>query len=400
MSELSDGDTVGLLAGGTNPTDPQLWTGAGATQSYNTFDNLSASYLVSLGNLVVQSEYRIGNVGFDRQLAVSDLDTTNTALLNATQNRFTGEVSANALTSENEDNTGDPRVLLRSTDHTTTTTLTGSMSQDSDTTRFQASGASGRFVYRLDTSGADTMQLIYNTTTLKNELQIYDTATTTMYKCLTQSPSDIQGVVGSAGLIPNNATTFNVLQSFAGGLTMTSAPASGNVAFSSSTGDLTFASGAELRKDTFLSGGADLFDTVGGLVDRTSGTLIPTTTSLVASGTGGGSDIEFQSGISISLPCTMLAERKGTNGTTAVYRMTFRGRISFAASSTTVIPLFTLPAQYLPTTEQNFLVMGHTLDKFIRIDISTAGSVSISGEGSTAGSTFANLGQIAFWVGI
>lgn len=405
-SDLTNDRGYAQLMGGTDPANPQQFGATGTT--YNKFSQLSADFIYSIGNIVVQNEYRIGTLGTDRQLRCTDLDTVNMALLDATQNRFTGEVSANTLTAENVDNTSDPILSLRSTDYTNTLTYAGSISQENENMRFQASvpvagSATGaRFIWRLPTGAGspDSMQLRFNTTTNTVNLELYDPATTTMYKCLTQSPSDIQGIVGSAGLLPNTSMTFNVTQTFAGGVSLTSTPASGAVAFSSSTGDMTFSSGAQLLKDTFQSGSADLFDTVGGLVDRSAASLLPSVFNLVT-GTPTGTEVQLASGVLVSVASSIISERNGTNAGTAVYRVSMRGRLSgFTTATGTNILLFTLPAGYRPTIEQNFICMGHTFDKFVRIDIATSGGVSISGDGSSVGSQFVNLGTIDFWAGI
>lgn len=405
-SDLTNDRGYAQLMGGTDPTNPQVF-GSTAT-TYNKFSQLSADFIYSIGNLVVQNEYRIGTFGTDRQLRCTDLDTVNIALLNATQNRFTGEVSSNTLTSENVDNTSEPILTLRSTDYTNTLTYAGSISQENENMRFQASvpvagSATGaRFIWRLPTGvgSPDSMQLRFNTTTNTVNLEIYDPATTSMYKCLTQSPSDIQGIVGSAGLIPNTSLTFNVSQTFAGGLNMTSTPASGAVAFSSSTGDMTFSNGAQLLKDTFQSGSADLFDTVNGLVDRSATSLLPSVFNLVTT-TPTGTEIQLSSGINIHIASAVISEKHGTNGSTPVYRVSMRGRLTgFTTATGTNILLFTLPAGYRPTIEQNFICMGHAGDKQVRIDIATSGTVTISGDGSSVGSQFVNLGTIDFWAGI
>lgn len=405
-SDLTNDRGYAQLMGGTDPVNPQVF-GSTAT-TYNKFSQLSADFIYSIGNIVVQNEYRIGTLGTDRQLRCTDLDTVNMALLDATQNRFTGEVSANTLTAENVDNTSEPILSLRSTDYTNTITYAGSISQENENMRFQASvpvagSATGaRFIWRLPTGAGspDSMQLRFNTTTNTVNLELYDPATTAMYKCLTQSPSDIQGIVGSAGLLPNTSMTFNVAQTFAGGVNLTSTPASGAVAFSSSTGDMTFSSGAQLLKDTFQSGGADLFDTVGGLVDRSATSLLPSVFNLVT-GTPTGTEIQLASGITIHIASAVISQRNGTNGSTPVYRVSMRGRLTgFATSTGTNILLFTLPTGYRPTIEQNFICMGHTGDKLVRIDIATSGTVTISGAGSSVGSQFVNLGTIEFWAGI
>ena len=406
-SDLTNDRGYAQLMGGTDPTNPQQF-GATGTTTYNKFSQLSADFIYSIGNLVVQNEYRIGTFGTDRQLRCTDLDTVNMALLNVTQNRFTGEVSANSLTSENVDNTSEPILTLRSTDYTNTLTYAGSISQENENMRFQASvpvagSATGaRFIWRLPTGAGspDSMQLRFNTTTNTVNLELYDPATTSMYKCLTQSPSDIQGIVGSAGLLPNTSMTFNVAQSFAGGINLSSSPASGAVAFSASTGDMTFWSGAQLLKDTFLSGSADLFDTVGGLVDRSASSLVPSVFNLVTT-TPTGTEIQLSSGITLHIASAVISERHGTNSGTAVYRVSMRGRLAgFTTATGTNILLFTLPAGYRPTIEQNFICMGHAGDKQVRIDIATSGTVTISGDGSSVGSQFVNLGTIDFWAGI
>jgi len=86
-----------------------------------------------------------------------------------------------------------------------------------------------------------------------------------------------------------------------------------------------------------------------------------------------------------------------------VYRVSCRGRLTGFTVNTAgagSINLFTLPAGYRPTIEQNFVAQGHPDDKQVRIDINTSGLVSIAEEGSSNGAQFCNLGTIDLWSGI
>jgi hypothetical protein len=165
-------------------------------------------------------------------------------------------------------------------------------------------------------------------------------------------------------------------------------------------GKMVFNSTGELRKTGTSSGTTDLFTAVDTCLDRSAVSWVPVVQNLV-SGTPVGIEIQLASGITNSVQSSVISSRLGTNAGTAVFKVSLRGRLTFAAiggSGSTL--LFTLPVGLRPTIEQNFICQQHVGIGSCRVDIPTSGIVSIDNASSTAGASFCNLGTISFYAGI
>ena len=294
-----------------------------------------------------------------------------------------------------------------------------------DDTRIQANTNADTIVCRLGGTGADHLQLSYDSTTNKSLLKLYDfSATPPQYYNVGGSPDDLAGLIAS---IQNTSLTFNgsTTETFEGGLvstgTCTLSGAVVNLGTGTNTATITCMNDtadrlnvvagkiqldatATLAKTGTTSGATDIFTVTDTLVDRSAASFTPTLFNLVT-GTPTGNEIQLAGVITNSVQSSIQAVRYGTNSGTAVYRVSARGRLTGftvvnSGPGSGSIDLFTLPVGYRPTVEQNIISQGHAGDGQVRIDISTSGLVSIAEGASTNGSTFCNLGTLDIWAGI
>lgn len=165
-------------------------------------------------------------------------------------------------------------------------------------------------------------------------------------------------------------------------------------------GKMVFNASAELRKTGTTSGTTDIFTAVDTCLNRSAVSWVPIVQNLVT-GTPTGIEIGLPTGITNSVQSSVITNRLGTNGTTAVFKVTLRGRLTFTAIGTTgSLELFTLPSGFRPTIEQNFICQQHVGKGSVRVDVRPSGLVSIDNESSTTGATFCNLGTISFYAGV
>lgn len=292
--------------------------------------------------------------------------------------------------------------------------------------RIQANANTNTIKFRLGGTAADNLVLSYDSVTNKSVLQLYDfSATPPQLYPIGQNPDDFTTLVTAlqaASLTYNNATTqqfdgslisngtvlFNgvAVQIGAGSGTttiqlMNDAADTTNVV----AGTMQFDTTASLAKTGTTSGATDIFTSVDTVLNRSAPSWLPTKQNIVAAGTGTGTDIELIAGtntITVSVASSIIFTQFGTDGSgTAIYRVTGRGRLRFTNQTTTAnINLFTLPAGLRPFVEQNFISQGHSGISQARLDISTAGLVTLIGTATTLNSQFVNLGSIDFWAGI
>ena len=287
--------------------------------------------------------------------------------------------------------------------------------------RIQANGNVNNIVCRLGASGADNLQLSYDSVANKSVLKLYDFGDNQYYN-VGGSPDDLAGLIAS---INNTSLVFNptTTETFQGGLVATGSTSltgtainigtgtnvatitcmnDANDALNINSGVVTLNSTATLAKTGSVSGATDLFTSVDTVLDRSVASFTPTLFTLVT-GTPTAGQVQLASGITNSLQGSIQAVRFGTNSGTAVYRVSCRGRLTgFTVNQAGggSINLFTLPVGFRPTIEQNVIGQGHPDDKQVRIDISTSGLVSIAEGASSDGATFCNLGSIDIWAGI
>ncbi len=290
-----------------------------------------------------------------------------------------------------------------------------------DDTRIQSNTNTDTIVCRLGGTGADNLQLSFDSGTNKSVLKLYDFGAAQYYN-VGGSPDDLAGLIAS---IQNTSLTFNgsTTGTFEGSLVSTNTTtlsgtiiniATGtnvatitcmndsNDALNINGGVVTLDATATLAKTGTISGATDIFTSTDTILDRSAVSFTPSLFTLVT-GTPAAGQIQLASGITNSVQGSIQAVRYGTNGGTAVYRVSARGRLTGFTVNTAgggSINLFTLPAGYRPTIEQNIISQGHTGAGQVRIDISTSGLVSISEGDSTDGSTFCNLGTLDIWAGI
>ncbi len=289
--------------------------------------------------------------------------------------------------------------------------------------RIQANANTDTIVCRLGATGADNLQLSFDSGTNKSVLKLYD-FTAGQYYNVGGSPDDLALLVAS---LQNTSLTFNptTTGTFQGGLVATgTSTLSGtvvNLGTGSNTATITAMNDtadrlnvnagkiqldatATLAKTGTTSGATDIFTVTDTLVDRSATSFTPTLFTLVT-GTPTGNDIQLAGLVTNSVQASVQAVRFGTNSGTAVYRVSCRGRltgfqVNNIGAGSGSINLFTLPVGYRPTIEQNIISQGHPDEGQIRIDISTSGLVSIAEGASTNNAQFCNLGGIDIWAGI
>lgn len=301
---------------------------------------------------------------------------------------------------------------------------TGNARLEDDTNndvRLQADANTNTIVCRLGSSGADNLQLSYDSGTNKSVLRLYDFAAAQYYN-VGGSPSDLAGLIAS---IQNTSLTFNgtTTGTFEGSLVSTGTTTlsgtiinlgtgtnittitcmnDSNDALDINGGVVTLDATAVLKKTGSVSGATDIFSATDTILDRSATSFTPSLFTLVT-GTPTGNDIQLASGITNSVQASIQAVRYGTNSGTPVYKVSARGRLTGFTVNTAgagSINLFTLPAGYRPTIEQNIISQGHAGVGQVRIDIATSGLVSIAEGASTDGSQFCNLGTLDIWAGI
>mgnify|MGYP003650985868 CR=1 FL=1 len=299
-----------------------------------------------------------------------------------------------------------------------------------DDTRIQANANTDTIVFRLGATGADNLQLSYDSGTNKSVLRLYDfSASPPQYYNVGGSPDDLAGLVAS---LQNTSLTFNptTTGTFQGGLVGTGTTTfSGTVVnigtgvntatitamndtadrMNVNAGKIQLDATATLAKTGTTSGATDIFTVTDTLINRSLTSWAPTKIEIVNNGTGTGSDIELNVTspvATISVASSVIYEQYGVNGSgTAIYKVSLRGRIGFAAPgvggvSDPNINLFTLPAGIRPFAEQNFVAAAHQFEKTCRIDVTTSGIVALVAAATTPGSLFVNLGTISFYAGI
>ena len=294
-----------------------------------------------------------------------------------------------------------------------------------DDTRIQANTNTDTIVFRLGATGADNLQLSYDSGTNKSVLRLYDFgASPPQYYNVGGSPDDLAGLIAT---IQNTSLTFNgsTTGTFEGSLVSTGTTTlsgttinlgtgvnvttitcmnDSNDALNINGGVVTLDATATLAKTGTTSGATDLFTSTDTILDRSALSFTPTLFTLVSTTPTTG-QIQLAGSVINSVQASIQAVRYGTNSGTPVYRVSCRGRltgfsVNNIGSGSGSIDLFTLPAGYRPTIEQNIISQGHPDEGQIRIDISTSGLVSIAEGASTNLASFCNLGTIDIWAGI
>ena len=293
--------------------------------------------------------------------------------------------------------------------------------------RIQANTNVDTIVFRLGATGADNLQLSYDSVTNKSVLRLYDYSASQYYN-VGGSPDDLAGLIAA---LQNTSLVFNPTTTLScqGGLTVLGSTTlsgtainigtGGNVAtitcmndaldaLNINSGVVTLNSTATLAKTGTTSGATDIFTSVDTILNRSVASFAPTKINVVNNGTGSGTDIELDitsPTSSISIASSVIYEQYGVNGSgTAIYKVSLRGRIGFGGAVGGVgdpnINLFTLPVGIRPFVEQNYISAAHIDEKTCRIDVTTGGVVSLVAAATTPGSLFVNLGTIDFWAGI
>ncbi len=295
-----------------------------------------------------------------------------------------------------------------------------------DDTRIQANANTDTIVCRLGATGADNLQLSFDSGTNKSVLKLYDFGAAQYYN-VGGSPDDLAGLIAS---IQNTSLTFNptTTGTFQGGLVGTGTSTFSGTVVNLGTGTNTVTitamndaadrlnvnagkiqldATATLAKTGTTSGATDIFTVTDTLIDRSISSWAPTKINIVNNGTGTGTDIELNVTspvATISVASSVIYEQYGVNGGTAIYKVSLRGRIGFASGVGGVgnpnINLFTLPAGIRPFVEQNYIAAAHIDEKTCRIDVTTGGIVTLVAGATSPGSLFCNLGTITFWSAI
>lgn len=296
-----------------------------------------------------------------------------------------------------------------------------------DDTRIQANANTDTIVCRLGATGADNLQLSFDSGTNKSVLKLYDFGASQYYN-VGGSPDDLAGLIAS---IQNTSLTFNgsTTGTFEGSLVSTGTTTLSGTTINIGTGVnvttitcmndtndnldinggvVTLNATATLAKTGTTSGATDIFTSVDSILNRSVASFAPTKINIVNNGTGTGTDIELNvtsPTSSISVASSVIYEQYGVDGSgTAIYKVSLRGRIGFSGAvggtSDPNINLFTLPSGIRPFVEQNFIAAAHQFEKTCRIDVTTGGIVALVAAATTPGSLFVNLGTISFYAGI
>jgi len=296
-----------------------------------------------------------------------------------------------------------------------------------DDTRIQANANTDTIVCRLGATGADNLQLSFDSGTNKSVLKLYDFGASQYYN-VGGSPDDLAGLIAS---IQNTSLTFNgsTTGTFEGSLVSTGTTTLSGTTINIGTGVnvttitcmndtndnldinggvVTLNATATLAKTGTTSGATDIFTSVDSILNRSVASFAPTKINIVNNGTGTGTDIELNVTspvATIDVASSVIYEQYGVNGSgTPIYKVSLRGRIGFASSVGGVgnpnINLFTLPAGIRPFVEQNYIAAAHINEKTCRIDVTTGGIVTLVAGATTPGSLFCNLGTITFWSAI
>lgn len=295
-----------------------------------------------------------------------------------------------------------------------------------DDTRIQANAITDTIVCRLGATGADNLQLSFDSVANKSVLKLYDFGDNAYYN-VGGSPDDLAGLIAS---IQNTSLTFNptTTGTFQGGLVGTGTSTFSGTVVNIGTGSnvctitcmndandaldinggvVTLDATATLAKTGTVSGASDIFTTTDTLINRSISNWAPTKINIVNNGSGSGTDIELNVTspvATISVASSVIYEQYGVNGSTPIYKVSLRGRIGFASAVGGVgnpnINLFTLPTGIRPFVEQNYIAAAHQFEKTCRIDVTTGGIVALVADATTPGSLFVNLGTIQFYAGI
>ncbi len=429
--EISTGNLV--VTGGTGLVGGFLTTnGIGNTGDISTTTQTTTGNHIIGGDAVVTGQI-VGNGGLSINsgttsvgaISTNNITTTGTIACNSSVAGASLAAQAGDITAVSGNISG---LSLQSTGGQVNL-KTGNARIESDVnddTRIQANTNADTIVGRLGATGADNLQLSYDSGTNKSVLQLYDFSRTSYFP-VGQNPDDLTGLVAS---INNTSLTFNptTTETFQGGLVATGTSSLSGTVINLGTGTNTATitamndtadrlnvnagkiqldATATLAKTGTTSGATDLFTVTDTLVNRSITSWAPTKQNIVNNGTGTGTDIELNVTspvATISVASSVLYEQYGVNGSgTAIYKVTLRGRIGFPSDvggGGANINLFTLPAGIRPFVEQNFISAAHQFEKTARIDVTTGGIVALVADATTAGSRFVNLGTIQFWANI
>jgi len=426
--ELATGDlevTLGnATIGGTTNTSGLINTGdINTTTATATGDVIIGGDLAVTGQMVGNNGLTI-NSGTTTVGAIStnNVSTTGTIACNSTVTGASLEAAAGDITCA----AGVVNGLTLQSSGGIINLKSGNARIEDDTNndiRIQANANTDTVVCRLGATGADNLQLSYDSGTNKSVLKLYDFGAAAYYN-VGGSPDDLAGLVAS---LQNTSMTFNPTTTITmqGSLVSTGITTLSGTAINLGTGTNTATitamndtadrlnvnagkiqldATATLAKTGTTSGATDIFTVTDTLVDRSATSFTPTLFTLVT-GTPGAGQIQLAGAVTNSVQASIQAVRFGTNGGTAVYRVSCRGRltgftVANIGAGSGSIDLFTLPAGYRPTIEQNIISQGHPDEGQIRIDISTSGLVSIAEGASTNNAQFCNLGTIDIWAGI
>lgn len=428
--EISTGNLV--VTAGTGSIGGNLATnGIGNSGDISTTTQTTTSNHIIGGDCVVTGQI-VGNGGLSINsgttsvgaLSTNNITTTGTIACNsqiqgASLSAAAGDITCTA---------GDIGGLSLTTNGGVLGFKAGNARIEDDTNndlRIQANTNADTIVCRLGATGADNLQLSFDSGTNKSVLKLYD-FTAGQYYNVGGSPDDLAGLIAS---INNTSLTFNptTTETFQGGLvasgTSTLSGSAINIGTGTNTavvtclndtadrlnvnaGKIQLDATATLAKTGTTSGATDLFTVTDTLVNRSITSWAPTKIEIVNNGTGTGTDIELNVTspvATISVASSVLYEQYGVNGGNAVYKVTLRGRIGFptdVGGGGANINLFTLPAGIRPFVEQNFISAAHQDERTARIDVTTGGIVALVAAATTAGSRFVNLGTIQFWANI
>lgn len=426
--EISTGNLV-VTAGTANIAGNLTTNGIGNTGDISTTTQTTTGNHIIGGDCVVTGQI-VGNGGLSINSGATSVGTLSTNNVTTTGtiacNSLVQGASLSAAAGDITCVSGNINGLSLQSSGGQVNLKAGNARIESDTnddTRIQANTNADTIVCRLGATGADNLQLSYDSGTNKSVLRLYDFGAGQYYN-VGGSPDDLAGLIAS---INNTSLTFNptTTETFQGALVASgSSTLSGtavnigtgtnvatitcmndaNDALNINSGVVTLNSTATLAKTGSVSGASDIFTSVDTVLDRSATSFTPTLFTLVTGAPSAG-QVQLSSGITNSVQGSIQAVRYGTNGGTAVYRVSCRGRLTgFSVNNVGAgsgsIDLFTLPAGYRPTIEQNFIAQGHPDDKQVRIDIATSGLVSIAEGASSNNATFCNLGTIDLWSGI
>ncbi len=401
-------------------------TGDISTTTQTTLNNhIIGGDCVVTGEIVGNGGLRI-NTGSTTLNAVSTNNITTTGTISCSSS-ITG-ASLNALAGDINATSGNINGLSLQSSGGQVNLKTGNARIEDDVNndvRIQADANTNTIVCRLGSTGADNLQISYDSVSNKSVLRLYDfSASPPQYYDVGRNPDDFALLVTN---LQNTSLTFNgsTTGTFEGSLVSTGTTTMSGTVINLGTGTNTATitamndtadrlnvnagkiqldATATLAKTGTTSGATDIFTVTDSILDRSATSFTPTLFTLVTTTPGAG-EIQLAGTVTNSVQSSVQVVRYGTNGGTAVYRVSARGRltgftVNNVGAGSGSIDLFTLPAGYRPSIEQNFIAQGHPDDKQVRIDISTSGLVSIAEGASSNLAQFCNLGIIDIWAGI